>query len=268
MTGSVCNSHQFVSYSSISIQAARTLAFVADGFSIADSKICQLNGLIAFGLESVFTPIGESLHTAAKKTAAFIKNNWKPLLSYVLAWGLIVSCTGLMYGFKAVALPLTIGIGCGLAFGIITGILTVKVFDPDGKITLWNLLNQMIERLDPNGTRQIVLAIAVTVLLAASIVFPYVMGAVFGIMIGNQISTKAGSDQNLGSPPEKDIKARENLKDNMSAMQQKIDLLQSRLESIESAPEKKKLALELGKMLHSLKKMQSSLKKLYPKNGS
>ncbi|MCH9625349.1 MAG: hypothetical protein S4CHLAM123_05200 [Chlamydiales bacterium] len=142
---------------------------------------------------------------AVQKTVTFIHQNWKQLLAYLLAWTVIVVGTGLLYGFEAVALPLTIGLAFGFGLGIMSGILmveTLKVYDPEntlnGQNTLWNLLNRGLESLDPNGTRLIMLSVAVTVILATAVVFPYATGGLLGVFIGNQIATKIGQDRDLG----------------------------------------------------------------------
>lgn len=198
----------------------------------ADQVLGTSLGLFAYGL----WPIVQALETAVGKTAAFVANNWKQLIGYIFAWGVIITCTGLLYGFQAVALPLTIGLGCGAAFGVIAGILSVNSFDPQGKYTLWNLLNQGIDGLDQNGTRQIVLAVAVTVLLAASVVFPYVMGAVFGLFIALQVAVKIGSGQNLGRDLVIEENAREVLQSDLLQAQDLLKTLQERFEALPLTP--------------------------------
>lgn len=143
------------------------------------------------------------LVNAATKTADFIEKNWHTILAYVFAWGVITVTIGAMYGFEAVSIPLTIGLLCGIGFGVVAGVLAVNSFDKTGEHSPWNYLNKGIQQLDMYGTRQIVLAAVVTALLAASTVYPYLMGAVFGILIGYQIAIKAGSGQNLGRDPTK-----------------------------------------------------------------
>lgn len=125
----------------------------------------------------------------------FIKKNWSQLITYAIAWSVIVSGVGLIYGFQATAIPLMIGLGCGVAFGMLLGILTVSVWDRsnrwDGQNTIWNFLNEKLSSLD-NGTRAIVISVCVTVVLAVTVVFPYVAGGVLGIIIGNHLTTKIG----------------------------------------------------------------------------
>ncbi|HEY4832119.1 MAG TPA: hypothetical protein VIH61_06115, partial [Waddliaceae bacterium] len=207
-----------------------------------DNCVGKGMGIIAYLGDQIFSPIKNTLVSAAEKIINFVKNNWQPLVAYLFAWGVIITCTGLMYGFEGVALPLTIGLGCGLLFGIITGILTVKVpFDETGQTTLWNLLNEGIERLDANATRPIVLAVAVTVALAAAVAFPYVMGAVFGIFIGNQLATKAGAGRDLGRNPESVKNERDSLKQKLETALEKVETMKNRMRRLEESDEKKQL---------------------------
>ncbi|NGX61636.1 MAG: hypothetical protein K940chlam9_01123 [Chlamydiae bacterium] len=170
----------------------------ASYLGIAGHRVCS-------GIYSVAAPVGRGCKSAALKTARFVKENKYKLLASIVAWGVIVGCTGFLYGFQAVSLPLSIGIGSGILFGGLFGLLTVKVLDPqqeyNGKNTLWDLINKGVRWLDQNGTKQIVLAVAVTVLLASSVVFPHALGAVFGLVIGNHIITKIGFGLPLGADP-------------------------------------------------------------------
>lgn len=202
---------------------------IPNGLDQAGRAISSRASTIATGIyTTALVPMGETFEGAGRKTANFVRNNWKPLLAYLVAWGVIIVCTGLMYGFQAVALPITIGIACGIGVGTIAGILTVKVFDPVGKYTVWNGINYVIEKLDKNGTRQIMSAVAVTVLLAAAVVFPYVLGAFLGILIGNQMAVKACSEpqQNLGRDPKKDA-------EEIKAYQTRFEDCNKRLEELE-----------------------------------
>ena len=164
---------------------------VQRGMESIDQNIEKAMGAAAYGIDTALSSTGRALSKAGKNAAAFIKKYWPQLIAYIVAWGLIVTCTGLLYGFKAVALPLTIGIGCGLAFGVIVGILTTKSFDKKGKYSLWNILDGLINRVKDPGTRQIVSSVAVTVILAAAVVFPHALGAIFGILIANQLAVQA-----------------------------------------------------------------------------
>lgn len=145
-----------------------------------------------------------SLRTEANRVANYIENEWWKVLLYAIAWGVIIGGYGGLYGFDAVAYPLAIGMAGGFGVGIISGILTVTLFDPKqeatGRNTLWDLLNLGLIGLDEYGTRQIIMTVAVSVLLAAATVFPYAVGGLMGAVIGNQFATKIGeyplSDEN------------------------------------------------------------------------
>lgn len=245
-------------------------------FSGAGAVIIEKSGR-AFG--RIFKPAGLQITSVClktiNKTINFIRDSWKQLLAYIFAWGVVIACTGLMYGFHAVAFPFAIGMGCGFIFGGITGILTVTVFDDKKKKdfgienqvvsdvrnktvkinTLWDLLNHGIEQLDPNGTRQIFLAVAVTVILAASVVFPYVIGALFGIFIGNQLVTKAGQGRRLGKNPEKIKHQRENLKLAVTKLEGKVDDLKRRIDQCQT----RVLTAEFEKLLANVEILKSKL---------
>lgn len=148
------------------------------------------------GYDCFVAPIARAVKSTAANTADYIKAHWKHLLAYIFAWGVIVVLSGSMYGFQTVALPLTIGIACGLALGILTGILTATVFDRKNERqdhnTLWGILNLGIDFLDANGTKNFLTALVVSVTIAASVIFPYAIGAVFGLFLGNYLATKIG----------------------------------------------------------------------------
>jgi hypothetical protein len=200
-----------------------------------DNGLNRFLGIVAYGEDKALKEAASLARAAADKISLFVKNNWKPLLAYLVAWSVIIASSGLLYGFKAVALPLTIGLGAGLGFGLIVGILTAKAFG--SKETLWNRLNSVIERLDPNGTRQIVLAVGVSVLLAASVVFPYVLGGLFGMFIGNQLAVKVATEQNLGRSPKDKKNEKEALQKEALDMKWKIEELVKRLESLNGKSE-------------------------------
>lgn len=187
-------------------------------------------GACGYGLNIAANAVKKNFATAASHVSRFAKNNWKQIAGYVLAWGIVITCSGALYGFQAVALPLTIGFGAGIGVGGILGILTTKIFDPEdkyrGKNTAWDLLNIGIEQLDQNGTRQIVLAISVTVVLAASVIFPYALGGIFGLLVGNQVITKMGFDRDLGQDPR-------NRRHQVTDIQRDLDELQRRIRQLE-----------------------------------
>jgi hypothetical protein len=218
-------------------------------------------GTAAYAGEVVLSHVLAISVSIAKKVAIFTKSNWRQLIAYILAWGVVVTCTGLMYGFQAVALPLTIGLACGLAFGVITAILILKAHDPTGNSTFWNWLNHGIENLDANGTRQIVLAVAVTVLLAASVVFPYVLGAVIGIFIGNQLASKVGAGLNLGRPQTKSEK--ELLRESIISLEKRIGVLTVRMDQFQGYSQEESIGNELKTMEAELNQLKKRFLEIY-----
>lgn len=160
-------------------------------------------GLLAAAADKTVTVIAHAMVATAIRVKKFIKGSWQQLLIYAFAWAVIVCCFGALYGFDIVALPLTIGLGCGLGFGMLIGVVTANAFDKQGKYTAWNGINYFLEKLDANGTRQLVLALAVTVVLAIATRFPYGGGAGIGIIAGNQLAVKIATEKNLGRDPNK-----------------------------------------------------------------
>lgn len=164
--------------------------------------ILQVANGLGEGIGFVATTLGINLLSAARLTIHFIRENWEYILAHLVAWAVVIICSGIIYGFEAVALPLIIGLGCGLAFGGITGILTVKIFDDNdsaqGRNTAWDALNHyLLHRLPSAGVKTILLSLSVTVLLAAAVVYPYALGAIFGLVVGNHAITIIGFGRNL-----------------------------------------------------------------------
>lgn len=133
---------------------------------------------------------------ATINTALYIKENWGTILLLMSAWGIIIAGIGAMHGFKATALPLTLGLGCGFGFGILTGLLTVHVLDPRNDHhrmnTLWDLLNSGFYKLEANGTRPILLSVAIAVVLWAAGIIPTAMGVIVGTIMGGLITARIG----------------------------------------------------------------------------
>lgn len=195
---------------------------------------------------SGLSKVGSPIKSVAQSVATFVKNNWNHLIAYIIAWGITITFAGLIYGFDTVALPLTIGAGCGLGFGALTGVATAAIVVHKNKIaaglvaqnraaasteqslesdgitvepsppssehtdapvldinhyTVWGLLNSAIEWLDHNGSRQIMMPIIVTVILAGAVAFPYVVGGIIAAIIANHVAAKIFSGMNLGRDP-------------------------------------------------------------------
>ncbi|SPN73239.1 hypothetical protein C10C_0050 [Chlamydia serpentis] len=136
------------------------------------------------------------LKAAAQKIGLFLQNNWKYILLYILAWALILVC------HHTVALTLTIWLGVGLGVGVIFGIFTATCIDKENKHkhvnSLWNLINYGILKLDPNGTRQILLATIIASISSLIYALPQAVGLVIGFSIGNQLSINTVYGMRLG----------------------------------------------------------------------
>lgn len=165
---------------------------IADGVKYAADRVgcgakCAVRGTKTFFIQS-----GSSMKKGAVHVGTYIKNNWQKLTLYLVAWALIVVASGALWGFKRTALPLTIGISAGLGFGLLTAILTAKVFDPKnkaaGKNTAWSLFFHKYNALE-FVTRQIMLTVVTTVFLALCMKFPHTGGAVAGVVMGNHLFT-------------------------------------------------------------------------------
>jgi len=137
--------------------------------------------------------IVKSCMFAVSKTYVYAQQKLIQIAAYAIAWGVIFAISGTLYGFKAVSIPLTIGLGCGLGVGGVAGFLTCIILDPKysrlGKNTPWDLINQGLDKLDTN-TRQIVRNISITVIIAASVIYPIPMGVIFGILVSYQAMTR------------------------------------------------------------------------------
>ena len=157
--------------------------------------------------------LGNSEGAAMKKTVSKIsvpfvhlhtyfitKGNWQPLFFSAVALTVIIGGIGLMYGFETVAFPFSQGLAGGLVIGVFTGAVVILI-DPKGKLkpnTIWDATNMFINKLPPNGLRPILLSVAVTVILAAIVVFPPGMGCVLGIIMGNHLLVVLCIQKDLG----------------------------------------------------------------------
>ncbi len=197
-------------------------------------------GLCGYAIYATTKKITDTINKDARLTKRFIRDNWNNLLAGILASIIVLTSNGILYGFQAVALPLTIGLGIGSGVGGIIGVLTSKIFDPDrdhdGKTTAWDLLNNnLIERLDANGMRPVMLSISITVLLAASVIYPYALGGICGFLVGNQVVTKIGQGRDLG-PNSKNIEIQlRNFKSQAIKIQEQIIKLQIKIDALQRA---------------------------------
>lgn len=131
----------------------------------------------------------DRLRAIAEKISLFIRNNWKYILLYILAWTLILIC------HHTVAATLTIWLGIGLGSGIVFGIFSANVLDKHNQHkeinSLWNLIDYGLRQLDPNGTRQFLLATIIASISALIYAIPEAIGFTIGALLGNQLSITA-----------------------------------------------------------------------------
>lgn len=183
----------------------------------------------AFGKTQTFCiHSGSAMKKGALHVGTYIKNNWQKLTLYLVAWALIILASGALWGFKRTALPLTIGISAGLGFGLLTAILTAKVFDPKnkaaGKNTVWSLFFHKYNSLE-FVTRQIMLSVVTTVFLALCMKFPHTGGAVAGLIMGNHLFTYMllnSSLKKVNEQSEQDPATIEELKNQRDTLQKEL----------------------------------------------
>lgn len=126
--------------------------------------------------------VRDHIVSAASHTAHYIKENWGKILAFIVAWGAIVVLAGFLYGFSAVALPLTIGISCGLGAGTLLTMLARKKWE---KLpSLWEWLNGHLDGLD-KGTNNMICMMATTAILGLAALLPLPAGVLFGAVIAN-----------------------------------------------------------------------------------
>lgn len=146
---------------------------------------------------------GSLLETVAGKVSAFVQNkdNMKALLSFAIAWGAIFSFLGGLYGFQAVAIPCAIGIGCGMGCGIFIGIVTVAFLDDENKCPNHNTFIKIINSAlyTDTWTYYLITTVAVTAVAAAMIQYPTAVGALCGLLMGNQVAVQVGHGGKVGA---------------------------------------------------------------------
>lgn len=145
----------------------------------------------------------EYVRSVGEKISLFLRNNWKNILLYILAWALILAC----HHTVAVTLTiwLSIGLGAGVVFGIFTANLSNKKNKDERTTSIWNLINHGLQQLDANGTRQILLATITASISALIYAIPEVIGFSIGASIGNQISVLTIHGLRLGGQDAKEL---------------------------------------------------------------
>jgi len=158
----------------------------------------------------VFTPVA----TDSYKMWQYLCLHKIAISGNLLAWSAILIFCGTLYGFKAVALPMVIGMGPGTLGGILLGVLAAKtlkppemplppqlgedppiidVEDPSTKETVYAKLQSLQTKFNdlPYWTRTLLIAIAASAHLAACAALPYAAGAFSGSILGFMFSYNA-----------------------------------------------------------------------------
>lgn len=153
--------------------------------TLASRTSCITSSCTGFS-RTVYDWTLEPVGRASCKTANFMRAHWKDLLGNALAWGAIIVLCGALHGFQTVSLPMLIGTGAGIAVGSLTGIVTAKLFGEKAREkTIWGLFNSNINKLPPNGTKTLLLAVATSAYLLAASIMPHAMGGITGLIVGN-----------------------------------------------------------------------------------
>lgn len=128
-------------------------------------------------------PAMEGIH----KIGVYIRDHQKSAVANIVAWGLILIFCGGVHGFKAVSLPMFIGIGPGILGGLLIGLIAYKSFHHQHEGRIWTHLKNELRAI-PEWTRTLLLAIMASGYLMACCQMPYATGALAGIFLGSLLS--------------------------------------------------------------------------------
>ncbi len=125
----------------------------------------------------------------ATKIAHFVIQNKYNLLTYAIAWGVILCSIGLLHGFKTTTIPFSIGMGAGMGLGLLGGFICASVFRMKNSLG-GRATGRAMKHLDFT-TRALALSILVTIYIIAATRLPHVIGAVTGVVIGDHLAVRA-----------------------------------------------------------------------------
>lgn len=190
--------------------------------------------------------MSECFSKSTKRTTKYIKTHWKILVIYAVAWALVIVSSGILYGFQRTAKPLSIGMGAGMGFGLVTALLTTKVLDPKNKnkghntVVGWFAHKSIAVDMT---TKQIAVTILVAVYLAACIKFPHATGGLTGAVIGNYLfvelfSYRPKNRRDTLTPVQVDFNDPGIVQRRMESLEQRIDALQNQLAQSEQRRKK------------------------------
>ena len=132
---------------------------------------------------------GTSIKCGAAKVANFVITNRYNLLSYAIAWAVILCSIGMLHGFKTTTAPFSIGMGVGVGIGLLGGFICASAFhfknSLGGRVT-----GRAMKHLDFT-TRTIAITVFVGIYLILAIRFSHIAGGVTGLVIGDHLAVKA-----------------------------------------------------------------------------
>lgn len=118
--------------------------------------------------------------------AHFFNLNKSSLLTYAVAWGLILCSIGMLHGYESTTIPFSIGMGAGMGLGLLGGAICAYVFQ------IKNSVGGRITKRANNDldftTRNIALTVFVTIYLTATTRMPPGMGLITGALMGDHLA--------------------------------------------------------------------------------
>ncbi|MCH9704091.1 MAG: hypothetical protein K0U13_04795 [Chlamydiae bacterium] len=128
------------------------------------------------------------MKSSAQKVKRFIVENRMNLITYAVAWGVILCSIGFLHGFNQTTVPFSIGMGAGIGLGLLGGGIAACVFHM--KNSIGGRMTSKANRHLDFTTRSLALTVFVAVYLVAATRFPHAVGGVTGILIGEHLAIK------------------------------------------------------------------------------
>ena len=125
----------------------------------------------------------------SSRVAHFFNVNQSQLLSYTIAWAVILASIGTQHGYQHTTIPFAIGMGVGCGIGLVGGAIRACVFEAKNSIGA-HVTKRAVEDLDFT-TRNIALTVFTTIYLMQVTRMPYGIGGLTGALIGEYVSITA-----------------------------------------------------------------------------
>jgi hypothetical protein len=139
-------------------------------------------------------------YSLTRKVSSFIRDNWRILVAYAIAWALIIVVMGAMHGFSKVSVPITIGLSAGIIFGALTAIVIVgmihkynKSHKEDEKITPysgWQLFRKCVLSQLDQMISTLFVSVMVTLICLVMLRLPHGTSSIIGAIMGNHLFTQ------------------------------------------------------------------------------